>query len=317
MKLNRNLSQELQLPRGESGKESVTTMCQLKMRLNCCKGRGFQLRTEGPLTRAEICACVMSCGSCQGQARFFSDGISKPCQTPSPRKVAAAINQAGVPSRYGFARLSQFSNFSGNGRQVIHAVDAWVKTYRPRQSKGILIEGPVGVGKTYILCALVMELVARGISVKFIDFFQLLASLKAGYSSNKADDSLLRPLIDVDVLVVDELGKGRNSDWELSILDQLVMGRYNQNKVILASTNYAVRPTKKTYADINKDLEFSDKNFKENFQQGLEERVGQRIYSRLMETCDLIKMAGVDFRRQFVRDGLEEGATDRSPSFTI
>ena len=41
------------------------------------------------------------------------------------------------------------------------------------------------------------------------------------------------------------MGKGRNSDWEMSILDQLVMGRYNQNKVVVASTNYNLAPENK------------------------------------------------------------------------
>ena len=49
----------------------------------------------------------------------------------------------------------------------------------------------------------------KGVSVKFVDFFQLLAEIKASFSKKESEELILKPLIEVDVLCIDELGKGR------------------------------------------------------------------------------------------------------------
>lgn len=290
-------------------------MCQLKMQLNCCQGRGFTITTTGALTRAQVCSCVTSCQVCLGQARFLQDNKAVPCHKPHPRVVANLLNGIGLPSRYGLASLSQFNNFTGNGQETLKAIKSWAHGYEKSQ-RGLLLEGPVGVGKTYILAALAKGLAARGFSVKFVDFFQLLSQLKANYSANRADDATLKPLIDVDILIIDELGKGRNSDWELSILDQLVMGRYNQNKTILASTNYTTTTRKAAplYPQHLDSGETFNKGFRENqFDQTLEERVGSRIYSRLLETCLFLKLSGDDFRRRFAQTAGGATAFNETP----
>ncbi len=297
-KPKRNLAEELKIPRREV--PPATAMCQLKMRLNCCKGRGYIISTDGPTTRANVCNCVQSCPNCRGQARFVKQQFSQPCLDPSPKVVVNLINGAGIPSRYGYASLMAFNNFSGNGQELVAKLRQWVDQYQ-KNGKGLVLEGPVGVGKTYLLAAMALQLATAGYSIKFVDFFQLLSELKAGYSNNQADDTVIKPLIDVDVLVIDELGKGRNSDWELSILDQLVMGRYNQNKTILASTNYSLSTVAKPVM-VNQNLEYSEKSFRENmFDQGLDERVGRRIFSRLTESCYFFKLTGEDYRRKFVQ----------------
>src|SRR5690606_37380996 len=111
---------------------------------------------------------------------------------------------------------------------------------------------------------------------------------------------VLGPLLSVDVLIIDELGKGRNSDWELTILDQLVTGRYKQNKTIIASTNYLLRGSDEKRHLFNLDLEqpgaarggFSPLTF-----ESLESRIGKRIYSRLCEMCLFWEINGKDMRR--------------------
>ena len=160
-------------------------------------------------------------------------GMSCPCRRPSPERVVNILNGAGIPSRYGTAKLDKFCNFTGNGKETLQAIAMWLREFKSNESKGLILGGPVGVGKTYLLSAIAKNFAARGRTIKFVDFFQLLNELKAAYSDAKSDANVLKPLIHVDVLIIDELGKGRNSDWEMSILDQVVMGRYNQNKIIV------------------------------------------------------------------------------------
>ena len=200
----------------------------------------------------------------------------------------------GQDRRYNQARVPQ-----GNRAQVANRLQRWVDNFKPRGGRGLIIEGPVGVGKTYMLAALTAALAGRGFTVRFTDFFQLLGELRAGFSEGKADAAQLAPLINVDVLVIDELGKGRGRDFDKTVLDQLVCGRYNQNKTIVASTNYQLRA--KTGAqsyNINLDQEVSNSSdFAPDTFGGLEQRVGQRIYSRLCEMTTFIELQGGDFRK--------------------
>ncbi|SMF40844.1 ATP-binding protein [Pseudobacteriovorax antillogorgiicola] len=301
VKLTRKLKQELTEPKSQDPDLLKQSYCALQQKLSCCDGVGYRLNLKGAYTQASLCDCVSSCKSCFGRVRRMVDGVSCPCRTPNPSRIVNILNMAGIPSRYGTAKLDKFSNFTGNGREILQAIAVWLREFSLEQPKGLLLGGPVGVGKTFLLSAIAKNFAARGLTVRFVDFFQLLNELKAAYSDAKSDANVLKPLINVDVLIIDEMGKGRNSDWEMSILDQVVMGRYNQNKIVVASTNYDLKPQKMVPL-AQKDLlnEGMSGGFNLDSYEPLETRIGQRIYSRLVETCMIMELSGNDFRRQFM-----------------
>lgn len=276
--------------------------CHLKMARPCCAGRGYQIVVDqGVFARAAVCSCMKECPGCFGSGRRITGNQAQECRTPNPGSVANLINAANIPARYGRAQMSDFENFSGNAKNVIGEISRWKNKFKPVGGQGLILEGPVGVGKTYILSALAKEFAEQGLSVRFTDFFQLLAELRAGYSEGRSDATMLAPLLEVDVLVIDELGKGRNNDFELTILDQLVCGRYNQNKTIIASTNYKLQGRSAAHSyNIELDrhggtgpTEFASDRF-----ENLEQRIGPRIYSRLREMTVFMELTGGDYRRR-------------------
>lgn len=280
--------------------------CSLAQKKTCCNGAGYRLTTKGSLTHAELCKCVMECPSCFGLNRYVENGASKVCADPAPSRVATLINCAQLPARYATAQVKAFSNFSGNGKESVAKVTQWIKEFDIEKPKGLILGGSVGLGKTYLLVSIAKYFASIGMTVRFVDFFQLLFELKEGYEKKQNDSRVLREAIEVDVLFIDELGKGRSSDWELSILDQLVMGRYNQNKVIVATTNYDLKPT--DVVDVRrKSQKALDENRPGSFQlqyEPLEERIGTRIYSRLVETSEFLIMHGDDFRKKDINKKL-------------
>jgi len=165
--------------------------------------------------------------------------------------------------------------------------------------------GPVGVGKTHLAVGIIKKLtLEKGVSCKFVDFFHLLADIKEGYSGGKSDKEIIEPFVKAPVLVVDELGKGRNNEWESNILDQIISSRYNNSNelVTIITTNYTTRrdstlSVTRTRATKNLLVSTKDKNYeKEVLQETLQERVGERIFSRLVELCRIIEIEGKDFR---------------------
>lgn len=257
-----------------------------------CRGYGIVFSPKGFFANSELCSCVLKCRQCQGAAMDVSSGAARPCHNPSPTVMVNLFNQANIPSRYALARLENFKNFTGNGEDIISNVKSWLKLIGKGENlnhyKGIIVEGGVGVGKTYLLTSIAKHIIFKGLSVKFVDFFQLITEIKAKYSLKQdVDESILNPLLKVDVLIIDELGKGRRTNFEQTIIDQLVMGRYNQQKLIIASTNCSLK---------NAITNIDPSDF-HNFPT-LKAAVGERIYSRLSETCYFWELTGNDYRYQ-------------------
>lgn len=174
-------------------------------------------------------------------------------------------------------------------------VSRWLEDYAVgEENRGLVLHGKVGRGKTHLMVAMLRELVIRyGVSVRFVEFSHLLADLKSGFDHGLGAARLIDPLVRVDVLAIDELGKGRNTEFEGTVLDELISRRYNAAGTILATTNYApdAPPTGRATANAAAVVLESQK------QPSLVDRVGPRVFSRLQEMSDFLEVGGPDHRR--------------------
>jgi DNA replication protein DnaC len=206
------------------------------------------------------------------------------------------FNAAGIPARHAESTRVSFDP-SGNREltRVIGEVTRWTRDYRVdnAENRGLVLWGDVGRGKTHLLVAMLREIVLRtGATVQFVEFSHLLAELKAGFDAGRGASELLDPLVAVQVLAIDELGKGRNTDFEQTVIDELVSRRYNAMAPILATTNYP--PGESTGRSIGNPAEADAKATL----PALVDRIGQRVYSRLRETCDFVGVPGEDWRER-------------------
>jgi len=294
--LRPKLSQAL---RADTVLPTLESKCALSYDRACCQGKGYIVDRKDQWLSAQVCSCVKKCATCLGvMLKPNSDGTSVSCRKPSPSRITAILNEATIPARYAEATLKAFRNFTGNGAKSQETLTKWTETFHLRNSGSIVLSGPVGAGKTYLLASVAREIAEKGFSVRFVDFFQLLAQIKAAYSRKESDEEILKPLIDVDVLFIDELGKGRNTEFELTIIDQLIMGRYNQEKPTIATTNYLLKQSaKSTNVDLIHNTNDTSQSFSPDVFGSLESRIRSRIYSRLMEGCLKIELTGQDYRR--------------------
>jgi DNA replication protein DnaC len=101
----------------------------------------------------------------------------------------------------------------------------------------------------------------------------------------------MAPLVEIPVLVIDELGKGRGSEWELSVLDELISKRYNAQRTTVFTSNFAPEDPS---GDSSQPGSVSEEK--------VVDRVGVRIYSRLMEMCEPVRLQGPDYRRKLATE---------------
>ena len=287
--------------------QSVTTLhdnCSLSLGCKECGKRGYILEDTGFNISARLCSCVTNCPNCRGACRSVKDGAVRQClniDKQDPKKIVNIFNSAGLPARFFNADLTSFSNNTGNCKKIVAMVKDWILSYlQGEQSKGFVLSGDVGVGKTYILVATAKKLASYGADVKFVDFHELLNLIRSGYSENKSEESFLKPLISAQVLFIDELAKGRNNDWEQEKLDQLIMRRYNANKISVYSTNYSLKEESRT-SDLTDEYSYDDSKFNPGVFGSLEKRIGTRIFSRLVETSIFMEINGKDYRKILAR----------------
>jgi DNA replication protein DnaC len=263
-----------------------------------CDGNGVTMVPTGPTARAEVCECARVCRICAGARYLFERDahgreIARMCDCERRRVRVRLYNEARVPGKYADARLDERHRDRDN-REVFDTFRLFLKDYQ-RGHKGLLVMGPPGVGKTWLVAAFIRELVlGYGVPVMFRDFFHLLSDLRSGYSQDKPESELIDPLVAVEVLVVDELGKGRNTPWEQNILDVIISHRYNTRKTTIFTSNYTTAPRTTLAEQIRpKDGAAGERT---EIRDTLAERVGPRIYSRLKEMCDFVTLSGPDRR---------------------
>lgn len=263
-----------------------------------CGGEAIEFFTRGEAAAARRCHCIPFCERCldSGTVTALVDGHARTgrcrCQRPADR--ARLFSAAQIPGRYTDATLESYTRgilrHAPDSIGVLQEVSHWMANWKgERENRGLILHGPVGRGKTHLLVAVVRDLILRhGIPVRFVEFTRLLAQLKAGYSEGKSGSEIIDPLVSIPVLAIDELGKGRLTDWELTIIDEIICRRYNAMACTLATTNFrpalatGAAPANAALVDVNP--------------QTLGDRVGDRVLSRLEEMCDFVELSGVDFR---------------------
>jgi DNA replication protein DnaC len=221
------------------------------------------------------------------------------CDCQLRARAGTLLAAARIPKRYEHCELASYTtDFPGAHASLAFAYVSAAKfaqEYDPRAGTGLLVIGKIGTGKTHLAVAIIKELILnRGISCLFYDYRELLKEIQNSYNATVQTTELdvLRPVFEIDVLVLDELGAVKPTEWVWDTVSLILNTRYNNNRTTIITTNFEDQPA----AGANGSGSAVRAATRA---ETLGDRIGERMRSRLHEMCRVIKMEGEDFRQKF------------------
>ncbi len=246
---------------------AVATTCQH------CRGSGWIVHERDGITAAERCSCVAA------------------------TRAADALDLAQIPPLY---RQASFENFALPKDNPIHnaamakvmvEVRGFTREFPAGDKPGLLFIGDPGVGKTHLAVATLRALIAKGFTGLFFDYQNLLDRIRTGYSelSGSSDREAYRNVLEAEILLLDDLGAHRVTDWVEDTVTSIITWRCNHRKPTLITTNLA---------DADAGTEVIERGTapgaKTSYKTTLGERIGARARSRIFEMCRVIRMPVIE-----------------------
>jgi DNA replication protein DnaC len=242
--------------------------------------------------------------------------LAVPCECGLREREQRVLERAQIPKRYEHCDFESYVTDLADGntytlqqeeslKRAKMTAQSFVRDYPGNDQTGILFMGNSGVGKTHLAIAALKELLRRGHSGYFCEYGALLREIQQSYASEAeaTESRLLAPVLSVEVLVIDDLGCIKPSDWVRDTVGYILNTRYidgsrdlSHPRCTIITTNYSDRTGERDAVLPSRDRAATRKDT-------LADRISERMRSRLYEMCRTLEISAPDFRREKTQAG--------------
>lgn len=220
------------------------------------------------------------CTACDGTGWEFVAGKGvRECECVARRRIETALASSRIPERFKHASFENYKAYTPALQKALMQSQRIVEEV-PASEVGLLLIGKSGLGKTHLACASLRALIEKGLSGVFYDFRDLLKEIQNSFNpaTQSSELKVLAPVLNADVVVLDELGAAKPTTWVQETVTYIVNERYNARRTTFFTSNYLDTEPGSAY------------------DESLTERIGVRLRSRLHEMCRLVPIEGGDYR---------------------
>lgn len=235
----------------------------------------------------------MPCELCDdtGWKPIDDTGVRRVVRCECKRSEAGQLRlaSANIPRRYQHCTIANFTAYNESLKKAAAQASRLAEEF-PAVSRGLFLEGQPGVGKTHLAVAVLRQVMqTAGVRGLFYDTRDLLRVIRGTYNASTQTTELdvLRPVMTADLLVLDDLGAEKTSEWVEETMNLIVNTRYNERRPTIFTSNYEDIPDE------------TDPN-------SLLFRIGYRMRSRLHEMCEFVVLDGADYRMMPTNGGVDD-----------
>ena len=228
-----------------------------------------------------------SCPRCHGTGWDLSEGGPvRRCTCRSSKRASTLTTLSRIPRRYDECTFDSYFPLNPAQEAALMFARRVADEY-PNLEIGLLFIGTCGVGKTHLAVAILKALLEKNIPCLFYDFRDLLKEIQDSWNrdTQTSEMEILSNLYEAEVLVLDELGASKPTEWVKDTMTHIINKRYNDKKVTIFTSNYLDQKSNQ-------------------FDETLTERVGERLRSRLHEMCKVVSITGDDYRKTVKQAGI-------------
>lgn len=237
-------------------------------------GRVFRLKA-GQVIRSQCPACVEADTARRAaeDARLAARERAENRQ----REVEGKVAVSGIPLRFQDRSFDNYEAATPEQRRVLAVCKRFADTWPIRLQEGsiLVLAGKTGTGKTHLACAIANHVMQHHLApTVFGTLADILRGVRQSYSkdSEVSERDAIRALTTPDLLVVDEIGGSRGSDYESQIMFDVINARYADKRPMILLSNLAP--------------------------EELENHLGDRMSDRIREVGHFVPFTWTTYRRR-------------------
>lgn len=244
------------------------------------------------------------CPHCEGTGwrPLDRDGVRlvARCECEKSQHSESLLKAAQIPRRYEHCDFESFDTRPDPSLKIAKVYSQKLVDEYPTDF-GLLFAGPTGVGKTHLGVAVLRELMVRkNVPCLYYDFLKLLKDIRDSYNpvSHTSEMRVLGPVLDVEVLMLDDLTASDPTDWVRETLAHIINSRYNEKRVTLITTTLASNRARRSMVSTpsGDSIPEIDRSLAQ---------LGPTLSSRLYEMCKLVEIKSKDFRKTTMQRGVK------------